>query len=180
MTTKALTLAYSEREFFLKALTIYRAVISISQQRLFVWQDDVCVFDCAISSAENGLGCVRDSGCTPTGKHYVRAVIGSEMPSNTVFKARRPTGEFWSVELNTENPNRDWILGRILWLCGLERGINRGGDVDTFRRYIYLHGSPDDGVMGVPASHGCIRLRVSDMVTVFDYLGYGSLVDITP
>ncbi len=158
----------------------YRATISISQQRLFVWQGDSCVYHCQISSAANGVGCIRDSGCTPTGKHYVRAAIGEEHPSLAVFKARRPTGEQWSPELAAEYPERDWILGRILWLCGTESGINRSGNVDTFRRYIYLHGSPDDGVMSVPASHGCIRLRVSDMLNVFDYLRYGSLVDVLP
>lgn len=157
----------------------YHAIISISQQRLFIWRGDVCVFECAISSAAHGIGCVRDSGCTPMGKHYVRAAIGAGMPASTVFKARRPTGEQWSTELAADNPNRDWILGRILWLCGTESGINRGTNVDTFRRYIYLHGSPDDGVMGVPASHGCIRLRVNDMLSVFEYLAYGSIVDIS-
>lgn len=158
----------------------YRATISINQQRLFVWQDDVCVFECLVSTAVNGVGCVRDSGCTPTGAHYVRAAMGAGMPPMTAFKARRPTGEQWSIERASKNLDRDWILGRILWLCGIESGINRGGNVDTFRRYIYLHGSPDEGVTGVPASHGCIRLRVRDMVAVFDYLGYGSVVDIEP
>jgi len=110
----------------------------------------------------------------------VRAAIGSGQASNTVFKARRPTGELWSTELAAENPNRDWILGRILWLCGMESGVNRGGNVDTFQRYIYLHGCPDDGVTGVPASHGCIRLRMGDMVNAFNYLSYGSVVDIAP
>ncbi len=158
----------------------YHAIISISQQRLFIWRGDVCVFECAISSAAHGIGCVRDSGCTPIGRHYVRAAIGAGQHPLTVFKARRPTGDQWSSELAADNPNRDWILGRILWLSGMESGINRGGNVDTFRRYIYLHGSPDDGVMGVPASHGCIRLRVNDMLSVFEYLAYGSIVDIRP
>ncbi len=158
----------------------YRAVISIAEQQLSVWQDDACVYQCPISSAANGVGCVRDTGCTPMGKHYVRAAIGAGMPASTVFKARRPTGELWSPELAANHPNRDWILGRILWLSGMESGINRGGFVDTFARYIYCHGAPDDGVTGVPASHGCIRLRVSDIVPVFEYLAYGSIVDIRP
>jgi hypothetical protein len=157
-----------------------RAVISISQQRLSIWQGEVCVYDCAISSAANGLGCVRDTGCTPTGRHYVRAVIGAGSDEATVFKGRRPTGELWSSDLATAYPDRDWILGRILWLCGCESGVNRGGDVDTFRRYIYIHGSPDAGIAGQPASHGCIRVTMRDMLRVFDYLPYGAVVDIQP
>lgn len=157
-----------------------RAEVIIAKQQLALWQGDNCVFVCDISSAKNGVGCVRDSGCTPLGLHYVRARIGDGIDSHAVIKGRRPTGDLWSPDLAADYPGRDWILGRILWLCGLEHGMNRGGQVDTFQRYIYIHGSPNSDVTGTPESHGCIRVKPQDMLRVFDFLQYGDRVDITP
>jgi lipoprotein-anchoring transpeptidase ErfK/SrfK len=122
----------------------------------------------AVSTAANGAGELIDSGCTPRGAHLVRARIGAGMPENTVFRGRRPTGEIYSPELAHEYPERDWILTRILWLSGCEPGRNRLGDVDTMRRYLYIHGAPDAAPMGVAGSHGCIRMRNADIVELFD------------
>jgi len=97
---------------------------------------------------------------------------------NTVFIGRRPSGEIYSEELGRANPNRDWILSRILWLCGNDIAYNRGGLVDTQRRYIYIHGAPDSHAMGVPSSHGCIKMRNSDMIELFDKVAVGTLVNI--
>ncbi|MBK5914677.1 L,D-transpeptidase [Rhodocyclus purpureus] len=121
-----------------------------------------------VSTAANGPGECADSGCTPRGLHLVRARIGAGLPANTVFRARRPTGEIYSPELARQFPERDWILTRILWLSGCEPGRNRGGKVDTMRRYIYIHGTPDAVPLGVPGSHGCIRMRNADIVELFD------------
>lgn len=121
-----------------------------------------------ISTGLAGCGQQEGSGATPLGWHYIRARIGRNEDPYTVFKGRRPTGEYWSPELNAQAPDRDWVLGRILWLCGLEPGVNRGGDVDSQRRFIYIHGTPDDQPMGQPLSHGCIRMRVDDVVRLFD------------
>ncbi len=120
-----------------------------------------------VSTALRGGGEAQDSGCTPRGNHYVRALVGHDQPEGAVFVARRPTGEIWSPGLARQHPGRDWILTRIIWLCGLERGINRGPGVDTFRRFIYIHGTPDSEPMGVPLSHGCIRMRNRDVVALF-------------
>jgi lipoprotein-anchoring transpeptidase ErfK/SrfK len=98
----------------------------------------------------------------------VRAKIGAGQPANTVFVRRRPTGELWSPELNAKYPGRDWMLTRILWLSGCEPGRNRLGDVDTMRRYIYLHGSPDTAEMGKPGSIGCVRMRNRDIIELFE------------
>lgn len=122
----------------------------------------------AISSGAAGIGQQEGSGQTPLGWHYVRAAIGAGLPPGTVFRGRRPTGEVFDAALATDHPGRDWILTRILWLCGLERGVNRGANVDSQRRYIYLHGTPSDQPMGVPGSHGCIRLRDDALLAVFD------------
>ena len=121
-----------------------------------------------ISSAKNGVGELNGSFCTPRGRHIIRAKIGGGQPLNAVFIERRPTGEIYSPELAGRSPGRDWILTRILWLSGCEPGYNRLGKVDTMRRAIYIHGSPDTAEMGKPGSHGCIRMRNQDIVELFD------------
>lgn len=131
-----------------------------------------------VSTAKNGPGEQQGSGCTPRGRHLVRAKVGAGATANTVFVGRRPTGELWSPELAAQFPGRDWILTRILWLSGREPGCNRLGEVDTMRRYIYLHGSPDTSVMGVPGSHGCVRLRNDDIIELFDLIPPYTPVDI--
>ena len=122
----------------------------------------------SVSTAKNGPGERNGSYCTPRGRHIVRARIGAGQPENTVFVRRRPTGEIWSPELQARHPGRDWILTRILWLSGCEPGRNRLGEVDTMRRYVYIHGSPDTVEMGKPGSIGCVRMRNRDIVELFD------------
>ena len=131
-----------------------------------------------VSSAANGVGEVRGSHCTPRGVHIVRAKIGTGSEVNTVFVGRRPTGEIYSPELGAAFPNRDWILTRILWLSGCEVGFNRLGDNDTMRRYIYIHGTPDSVQLGETGSHGCIRMRNSDLIELFDFVSVGTAVEI--
>jgi predicted GNAT family N-acyltransferase/lipoprotein-anchoring transpeptidase ErfK/SrfK len=132
----------------------------------------------SISTARKGAGEQNGSFRTPRGRHIVRAKIGSGEPANTVFVRRRPTGEVWSPELAEAFPGRDWILTRILWLSGREPGRNRLGEVDTMRRYIYLHGSPDTVAMGTPGSIGCVRMRNDDIVELFDLVPVYTPVDI--
>ncbi|GIX26518.1 MAG: L,D-transpeptidase [Burkholderiales bacterium] len=115
---------------------------------------------------------------TPRGRHRIRAKIGAGQPVNTVFVGRRPTGEIFTPELAAQHPDRDWILTRILWLSGCEPGFNRLGEVDSMRRYIYIHGAPDTVPMGVPASHGCIRMRNVDVMDLFDRVPVGTPVEI--
>lgn len=133
----------------------------------------------AVSTSKNGTGQQKGSYQTPLGRHTIRAKIGTGAAWNTVFVGRRKTGEIWSSALGAAHPERDWILTRILWLSGLEPGHNRFGEVDTMRRYIYLHGSPDTVAMGEPGSIGCVRMRNSDIVTLFDLAPVGTTVDIT-
>ena len=132
----------------------------------------------SISSAKNGVGEQNGSYCTPRGRHIIRAKIGAGQPLNTVFVERRPTGETYSTELAKRQPGRDWILTRILWLSGLERGVNRMGRVDTMRRAIYIHGSPDTADMGRPGSRGCIRMHNRDIVELFDIVPVRTVVEI--
>lgn len=150
--------------------------VSLSRQTL-EWMTDARSLRCwPVSTARNGPGERRGSECTPRGWHRVRARIGEGQPLNTVFRGRRPTGELYGEALAARHPGRDWILTRILWLGGLEPGFNRYGDVDTTWRYVYIHGSPDHGVAGIPASHGCVRLRSPDMLDLFERVPVGMKV----
>jgi L,D-transpeptidase YbiS len=143
-------------------------VIKLSEQRLRLWENGALSREYTVSTAANGAGEQSGSERTPRGWHRVRAKIGAGCASGSVFVARRPTGELYSPALAADNPQRDWILTRILWLCGEEPGKNRLGDVDTMRRFIYIHGSPDDVAMGEPGSHGCVRMRDRDVIELFD------------
>jgi len=122
----------------------------------------------SISTSKNGLGERNGSFCTPRGRHIVRARIGAGQPLNAVFVRRRPTGEIWTPELHATHPGRDWILTRILWLSGCEVGFNRLGELDTMRRFIYIHGAPASVPMGVPGSIGCIRMRGEEVLELFE------------
>lgn len=136
------------------------------------------LFYSKIASAKNGVGQLEGSECTPLGRHRIRAKIGSQKESSAVFVGRRATGEIYNEALAAEFPNRDWILTRILWLCGNETGVNRGANVDTQRRYVYIHGAPDSHAMGVPSSHGCIKMRNEDIIALFDLVVVGTTVTI--
>lgn len=155
-----------------------RIDISIAGQVLVLRDDDKELARYPVSTALNGPGELEGSGCTPRGRHVVRAKIGAGAPLGAVFVGRRPTGEVWTPDLAAAAPARDWILTRILWLSGLERGINRLGGCDSMRRYIYIHGTPDSEPMGVPRSHGCIRMRNADVVDLFGQVPVGTPVDI--
>ena len=156
-----------------------KVAIDNPAQALDLYNDDnQVVRRYRISSAKNGIGQERGSFCTPLGKHIIRAKIGAGQPVNAVFVRRRPTGEIYSAELAASFPGRDWILTRILWLSGCEPGFNRLGSVDTMRRYIYIHGSPDSVEMGKPGSIGCIRMRNSDLLDLFELVKAGTEVVI--
>jgi L,D-transpeptidase YbiS len=157
-----------------------RIRISLSRQRLWLTEPDGRSLEFPVSTSRYGPGEQQGSLCTPRGLHLVRARIGAGLPPGAVFRARRPTGEVLTPELMARHPGRDWILTRILWLSGLEPGRNRLGPVDTMRRYIYIHGTPDTEPMAVPFSHGCIRMRNEDVIILFDRVPVGTLVDIQP
>ncbi|MDD5033471.1 MAG: L,D-transpeptidase [Methylococcaceae bacterium] len=152
--------------------------VSIAQQRLELIENGEVVQRYPVSTAQNGPGERKGSGCTPRGWHVIRARIGKDAPANAVFVGRRWTGEIYDADLAERHPDRDWILSRILWLGGLEPGFNRYGEVDTAWRYIYIHGSPDQGVTGRPQSHGCIRMRSFDLLDLFDRVEAGTWVSI--
>jgi len=156
-----------------------RIRISLSAQTLDLFDDQgKLVRSYPVSTSKNGAGEQCDSDCTPRGKHIIRAKIGARRPLNTVFVGRRPTGEVYTSELGERHPGRDWILSRILWLSGCEQGFNRMRQVDTMRRFIYIHGTSDEQGIGQPVSHGCIRMRNADVMELFDAVTPGTPVEI--
>jgi len=152
---------------------VRKLVIFVARQLLVAYENDTEVKSYPISTALNGTGQKNGSGQTPLGEHYIRAKIGGDQALNSVFIGRRPTGEIYTSELAQQFPKRDWILSRILWLCGKQVGYNRLGSVDTMSRYIYIHGTPDIEPMGVAKSHGCIRMRNLDVINLFDWVPVG-------
>ena len=160
---------------------MFRIEVSLSLQICRVLLDNeesTCLFEAPVSTAKNGPGELKGSECTPRGRHEIRACIGAGLPDNSIFVARRPTGQIYTEALSAELPSRDWILTRILWLSGLEVGRNRLANVDTMQRYIYIHGCPDSLPIGKPLSHGCIRMHNRDLLVLFDLVKVGTQVTI--
>ncbi len=156
-----------------------KVIVSISNQQLDLIDDNgITLRRYPVSTALKGGGELAGSFCTPRGMHLIRAKIGSGLPENSVFVRRRPTGEVYTAELAVHFPGRDWILTRILWLSGCEVGRNRLGIVDTMRRFIYIHGTPDIEPMGIARSHGCIRMRSADLLDLYQIVSVGTLVEI--
>lgn len=155
----------------------FRIDIDVPAQMLTVKDgQDKAVMAVRVSTARNGVGENRGSERTPRGRHYIRAKIGGGLPAGAVLVSRRPTGEIYSPQLRALYPSRDWILTRILWLCGLEPGKNRLGNVDTMRRYVYIHGCPDEDPMGTPSSRGCVKMRNDELIKLFDLVPAGTPV----
>ena len=153
-----------------------RIEIDLRRQRLLLHLAGGWARRYAVSTSGAGAGEREGSGQTPRGRHVVRAKIGAGLPPGAVLVGRRPTGEVWSPELACAHPGRDWILSRVLWLSGLEPGRNRLGEVDTMRRYIYIHGTPEEDSLGLPGSHGCIRMSNADVIELFDLVPPGTEV----
>ncbi|MEE9446713.1 MAG: L,D-transpeptidase [Arenicellales bacterium] len=152
--------------------------VDIAEQSLRVFKNESLFKTYSISSAANGVGEVINSECTPRGEHIIRAKIGADSPVNAVFVGRRFTGEIYTPQMRAQFPNRDWILTRILWLSGTQQGKNRLGRVDTMRRYVYIHGTPDEVEMGQTGSRGCIRMRNQDLIELFDQVDVGTAINI--
>lgn len=151
-------------------------LVDLLGQTLRVLSEGEEVFRCQVSTARNGIGCVEGSGCTPHGWHRVAAILGRDQPLGARFLSRVPTGEVWGGQAVED----DWILTRILWLEGLEPGVNRGAGLDSLNRYIYIHGTNQEDLLGTPASHGCVRVSNADAVLLAEHLREGDAVFLHP
>ncbi|MEJ2060276.1 MAG: L,D-transpeptidase [Gammaproteobacteria bacterium] len=153
-------------------------IISVDRQRLYLFDRDRLLSSWPVSTSKLGTGMRQGSDKTPLGVHYVREKIGADAPPGTIFRGRRDTGKVADI-LKTRTPSpEDLVTSRILWLSGLEPGVNEGGDVDSFHRYIYIHGTDEEGFIGTPASHGCVRMRNADVISLFRDIPPRTLVDI--
>ncbi|HXJ75628.1 MAG TPA: L,D-transpeptidase [Candidatus Dormibacteraeota bacterium] len=162
--------------------TRWLLTVDVAEQRLILWQRARTLSTEArfppyifqrsfvVSTSRFGVGQLLDSKQTPLGLHRVARKIGGGDPVGTVFRGRQPVGFTWQGQPDGT------IVHRILWLEGLEPGLNRGGAVDTFRRYIYIHGYGDELTLGRPQSCGCIHLAASDLIPLYDRLPVGTLV----
>lgn len=149
--------------------------VRIGSQTLQLYQGAALIKAYAISTSSRPPSNLKDSLGTPTGLHEIAERIGGEQPPGMVFKGRIPTGHHFS-ELSDGKNRSNLVTSRILWLRGLERGVNAGGNVDSYARYIYVHGTNHEDRIGTPASGGCILLRNLDMVDLYDQVRTGDWV----
>ena len=150
-------------------------VVHTSKQKIYLVENNNVCFESFVSTSKNGLGNEDSSFKTPVGLHSVKEKIGYEQPKYTIFKARQPT----KLKYDLKNiPSEDLITSRIIWLNGMEKGINSGGNVDTYSRYIYIHGTPHEKEIGTPVSHGCIRMKNDEIIDLFQRIEIGTPVII--
>ena len=155
-----------------------RIVIDTATQRLTLYQDGrpVCCYPC--STSRYGTGGAQGSNRTPLGRHVIAEKYGQDVPLGGVFSSRRYTGQIVPPNRTAIPSGQDLITTRILRLRGLEEGVNRGGTVDSYRRYIYIHGTPEEGLVGTPASHGCIRMTNAGIAELYALVDTGTEVEI--
>ena len=152
-------------------------LVRTDEQLLHVWEAGRVCERFPVSTAARGVGNREGSLQTPLGLHRVAQKIGDAVPAGTVFRGREDTGEVAPVLSDPEDTAPgDRVTSRILWLEGLEPGVNQGGDVDSFARYIYIHGTDQEGRIGEPASHGCVRMRNQDVIALFARVPLNTLV----
>jgi lipoprotein-anchoring transpeptidase ErfK/SrfK len=157
----------------------YKIDIDISQQRLYLKQNDDLIKSYPISSSKYGEGSTENSNMTPLGLHVIKEKIGTNVPINTLFISRINTKRTVNIENSRKKTKDDHITSRILWLDGLEEGKNKGKGVDSYSRYIYIHGTHEEGLIGEKASHGCIRMLNNDVIDLYNYVNIGTEVYIS-
>lgn len=154
------------------------ALVNISEQMLYIFADTECIGKYPVSTSRFGAGEKENSYKTPRGVHCVAEKIGADAGFSEIFKARKRTHTTARIEFEKTGTGEDYITSRILWLTGLEEGVNKGAGVDSHGRYIYIHGTHAEGLIGQPASEGCIRMKNQDVMDLFDRLEVSSLVII--
>jgi len=155
-------------------------IIVIADQKLYLLENNIVVKQYDISSSKYGIGNKSGSNKTPLGIHKVAKKFGKKAKANTIFKSRRNIGRIAEINYDPRKSSGDFVTSRILWLSGLEEGVNKGNGIDSYLRHIYIHGTPDEGLIGIPASHGCIRMKNKDVIELFDLVPLDTIVDIKP
>ena len=152
--------------------------IDISLQRLYLVDNSTIISSYPISSSKYGEGSKQNSFKTPLGSHMIKEMIGDQVPKNTIFISRINTQREAKIIHDQENSDNDYVTTRIMWLDGMENGKNKGKGVDSYNRYIYIHGTHEEGLIGQKASHGCIRMFNSDVIELFSVVKKGTKVYI--
>jgi lipoprotein-anchoring transpeptidase ErfK/SrfK len=150
--------------------------VDISEQRLYLIENSLIKASYPISTSKYGEGSIENSFKTPLGKHSIKEMIGEEAEINTIFTSRINTKRSATIIDQFEDTDNDYVTSRIMWLDGEEDGFNKGGNVDSFRRYIYIHGTHEEGLIGTKASHGCIRMFNYDVIELFNLVNIGTKV----
>jgi lipoprotein-anchoring transpeptidase ErfK/SrfK len=150
--------------------------VDISEQRLYLIENSLIKASYPISTSKYGEGSIENSFKTPLGKHSIKEMIGEEAEINTIFTSRINTKRSATIIDQFEDTDNDYVTSRIMWLDGEEDGLNKGGNVDSFRRYIYIHGTHEEGLIGTKASHGCIRMFNYDVIELFNLVNIGTKV----
>ena len=150
--------------------------VDISEQRLYLIENSVIKASYPISTSKYGEGSIENSFKTPLGIHSIKEMIGDEAEINTIFTSRINTKRSATIIDQFEDTDNDYVTSRIIWLDGEEEGFNKGGNVDSFRRYIYIHGTHEEGLIGTKASHGCIRMFNYDVIELFKLVNIGTKV----
>ncbi len=148
--------------------------VSIKHQKLYLIENDSTVKKYPISTALKGVGNKLHSLKTPPGLHTIKRKLGDNVPYAGILEAREYNGKIAKVLTDKQKAGGDYVTTRILWLEGEEPGINKGRNIDSYNRYIYIHGTPEEGLIGQPASHGCIRMKNSDVMELYDLIEEGT------
>ena len=165
--------------FFVQLITAMEIEISITNQELILRDDSGVIKTYKISSSKFGEGSKENSFKTPLGKHEIKKMIGKNVPAGGRFIGRVYTGEIFPIYSDQEiYVKEDVVQSRILWLSGLEENINKGKEIDSFARYIYIHGTPEEWLLGTKASKGCIRMSNQDVIELFDKVHEGMIVNL--
>lgn len=144
--------------------------VGIKRQKLYLIQNGKLIHEFEVSTAKNGAGCEKGSQKTPIGLHEIRRKIGDNVPLAGQFNFKKHNGEIADINLSDSPTEEDYILTRILTLRGLEEGINKGEGIDSYERAIYIHGTADEGLIGKPASHGCVRMKNEEIIKLYDLI----------
>ena len=177
--TRQMLARYAEaRDRFPEHASHPAAIVDVSSQRLHVFAGETCVDSYPVSTSRFGTGEKQDSYKTPCGVHCVAEKIGADAAFAEIFRARKRTHQVARIEPGKNRSDKECITSRILWLAGLEEGRNKGAGVDSHARYIYIHGTDEEGLIGQPASEGCVRMKNNDVMDLFERLDVSSLVII--
>jgi len=150
--------------------------VSVKNQKMYYISNDVIIKEYLISTAKKGVGNIKNSDKTPLGLHFIKEKIGSKTPLNGRMIGRVFYGQIATIYSDTTTSKTDDITSRILWLSGYEKDINKGGNVDSYERYIYIHGTSEEGKIGTPASYGCIRMLNRDVIELYSMTKIGTKV----